>query len=98
MPTKSEKFIRKEFKSIFRISEKKEGGLRGGFNLEYIKQLGKTQKGLDQIKQLYDDLTTNPKVIPIITGKSLEEALNFSSTNDQRFATNLENWIKKGDS
>lgn len=98
--TKSQKAIRKVFKSIFKLGlEKEGGGLRKGsdFNTNFLKDLAKDQKGLDEIKKLYDDLTTNPKIQPIITGKTLSEALAFSSTPQNRFIDNLENWIKKGD-
>ena len=98
--TKNQKAIRKLFKSIFKLgSEKEGGGLRKGseFNINFLKDLAKDQKGLDEIKKLYDDLTTNPKIQPIITGKTLSEALSFSSRPQTQFIDNLENWVKKGD-
>ena len=98
--TKSQKAIRKLFKSTFKLgSEKEGGGLRKGsnFNTRFVKDLAKDQKGLDEIKKLYDELTTNPKIQSIITGKTLSEALSFSSRDQTQFADNLENWIKKGD-
>jgi hypothetical protein len=98
--TKSQKAIRRLFKSIFKLgSEKEGGGLRKGseFNPSFLKDLAKDQKGLDEIKNLYDELTTDPKVQPIIRGKTLSEALSYNSRLQTQFVDNLENWVKKGD-
>ena len=101
--TKNEKAIRQLFKSLFKLGAEKEEGKKGlrksgsVFNLTYLKELGKSQKGLDKIKQLYDELTINPKIQPILLGKTLTEALNFGWTPQRQFTDYLENWIKKDD-
>jgi hypothetical protein len=98
MVTKSEQKIRKLFKSKFKLGEADESkNLRAGgslFNKKYFRTLARSEKGLEKIKQLYDEITTDPKIQSIITGKTLSEALNFKSDKETEFVNNLESWIK----
>ena len=90
------KELRQRFKSLFKLG--KEGAKVKGssFDTTYIKSLAKNDKGLEEIKKIYSEVTTplSNKMMTYLQGKSLEEALGFNIKSQNELVETLENYIK----
>ena len=90
------KELRQRFKKLFKLG--KEGAKVKGssFDTSYIKSLAKNDKGLEEIKKIYSEVTTplTKKMMTYLQGKTLEEALNFGIRNQNELVETLENFVK----
>ena len=76
------KELRQRFKKLFKLG--KEGAKVKGssFDTSYIKSLAKNDKGLEEIKKIYSEVTTplTKKMMTYLQGKSLEEVTRKHKT------------------
>jgi len=91
-----QKELRQRFKKLFKLG--KEGAKVKGssFDTSYIKSLAKNDKGLEEIKRIYSEVTTplTKKMMTYLQGKSLEKALNFGIRSQNELVETLENFVK----